>query len=139
MNGKMRYVSIIGNLKTKNRSHVAKLNSAVRETDIPGHRRDRIGRINEELSMKVNRFLVSNGSRDYIYPHEKMYQELRATYGENLFNTRAAKINMKLSDFIPDEKQLIYHYDFGDSWQHKIEVLRGYGWSMVRIGTILSV
>src|SRR5699024_6053000 len=215
-----RYLHDAGDIiftKTKDRSHVAKLNSAVRETEMLGHRRDMIGRINEELSMKVSRFLVSDGSGDYIYPHEKMYQKLGVTYGEDLFRTKAAEIKvtlmledvqvyrqlivplnrtfsqfheilqtafnwmdyhlhefyildgtkagretdwndpaftnegyqpvlnlvsdeeafnypgdiemkldqgMKLSDFIPDYKQLIYHYDFGDSWRHKIEVFQ---------------
>jgi hypothetical protein len=31
---------------------------------------------------------------------------------------------VKLSDYIPESKVLVYHYDFGDSWRHKIEVTR---------------
>src|SRR5699024_2317148 len=94
-----RYLEDAGDIaftKTKDRSHVAKLNSAVRDMEMLGRRWDMIGRTNPELSMKVSRFLVSDGKGDYIYPNEKLYQELRATYGEKIIRTKAAEIKVTL-------------------------------------------
>lgn len=50
--------------------------------------------------------LVSN-EEAFDYPND---MEIRLEQG------------IKLSAFIPGCKALIYHYDFGDSWRHKIEV-----------------
>ncbi|MBN6206103.1 plasmid pRiA4b ORF-3 family protein [Ralstonia pickettii] len=52
--------------------------------------------------------LVSN-EEAFDYPND---MEIRLEQG------------IKLSAFIPGCKVLIYHYDFGDSWRHKIEVKR---------------
>lgn len=32
--------------------------------------------------------------------------------------------DVKLSDYIPNVQVLLYNYDFGDNWQHQIEVVR---------------
>lgn len=47
-------------------------------------------------------------------------------FEENLeFNPTAILIeNHKLSDYLPKHKHMLYRYDFGDNWEHEIELVR---------------
>lgn len=49
-------------------------------------------------------------------------------FGEDLeYDENATLMNkLTLSEFMPDYKQMIYTYDMGDYWQHKIELLQVY-------------
>lgn len=85
--------------KTKDRSHVARLNKATENTEVFSYREgkiDIIDGINEDLSMQVSRLLVTDGNGDYIRPNEELYHELKARYGENIFSTKAVEIKVTL-------------------------------------------
>lgn len=82
--------------KTKNRSLVAKMNQACKEINYFQELLNDNSLYQPEVSKKISRRPVSDGSGDYLYPNREMYQDLKEYFGMNIFGCRAVKLKIDL-------------------------------------------
>lgn len=82
--------------KTKDRTCVARLNRACEEVSFLEDRLETTSLIDTKISMRLSRFLVGNGKKDYVYPNEEMYKALETFYGQTIFIGRAVQLKVSL-------------------------------------------
>ncbi|TMN21694.1 plasmid pRiA4b ORF-3 family protein [Lentibacillus cibarius] len=82
--------------KTKNRSLVARLSRICREVTIYEDEINTEQLIQPDVSVRASRLLAGNGSGDYIYPNEVLYEELRQFSGTEIFSVKAVEMHVRL-------------------------------------------
>ena len=94
-----KYISCAGDIiytKTKDRSLVAKMRAAcdvvymVDDGSFPPFAAQKF------LSLHSSRCLWKNEQGEYVYPHIKMYEDLKAMFGGDIFGCRAAVLKLDL-------------------------------------------
>jgi len=83
--------------KTKDRSAVAKLNKAC---DLVYSFQDLIlnGAINQSaMSTRISRFLVGDGSNNYVRPNQELYKDLEVLVGQPVFGCKAVVLKVTLA------------------------------------------
>jgi len=94
-----RYLQEAGEViftKTKDRKQVARLNKATQNTEAFCGFEEITAGINTKLSMEVSRLMVTDGSGDYLYPNEEMFQAIRQLAGGEIFSMKAAEMKVTL-------------------------------------------
>ncbi|ALV22173.1 plasmid pRiA4b ORF-3 family protein [Carnobacterium antarcticum] len=82
--------------KTKNRSHVAQLNLAIKELSFWEEELNPETIIQIDAAIRSGKRLVGDGSGSYRYPNEWFYSEFKKRYGEAVFSCPMAELEVQL-------------------------------------------
>lgn len=87
--------------KTKDRTSVARMNKSIDPVQLFAEDMDHKVKIQAPLSFRVSRFLVGDGTGDYIYPNSELYRDLEEFAGKSVIQTKAVqiKVTLNLEDF----------------------------------------
>lgn len=87
--------------KTKDRKLVARLNKACEMLTVFQELLDPESIDQTALNMRISRFFVGDGKKDYFKPNEKLYEDLEALAGTPIIQTKGIemKVTLRLSNF----------------------------------------
>ncbi|WP_282154501.1 plasmid pRiA4b ORF-3 family protein [Cytobacillus gottheilii] len=82
--------------KTKDRTHVARLNKGCEYVQVYADELDDQKISNSKAGKLASMFLVSDGKKGYLYPHKELFKHLEAFAGEPIFRMKAVQLKVSL-------------------------------------------
>ncbi len=83
--------------KTKDRTSVARMNKSIEPVYVFNDLLDQTTMIQTELSLRASRYLVGDGTGNYIDSNRELYKDLEAFSGKNTFQIQAVQLKVTLN------------------------------------------